>query len=244
MRPLLAEAAFAEYRRFRSSHKEVQYTEPFVPCVDDAAFGQGLPRFVYCGAAVAERELVEYGGSDHGAWKASQSDTAEILRARAGEEIRLTPFWRLWDSASRVLFGSGTERSTRMLATVWTNLSKLGVVDSPAPLDDADLSGLDAAQFTRELDELKPDILLCVSGEMLIKTGNALFEDLPRLGVAAATRGTLFKRLPAGGVLVWTNHPAHLRGKQNEAAWYKSVLGDLETAVKVSGVLTDRSLID
>lgn len=224
MEALLRPEGFAAYRRFRAANPNVNYTEPFVPCVGETYFTSGLPKLVYCGAAIWERKLVQYDYTDDAAYFQSKEFTETFLEGVAGGAKYSSAFWRLFSAASEIVHGADVPPARRVKAAVWTYLSKLGQEAQSEPINKADLRALDVSQLKAELEVLKPDLFLCVSGEMLTETGNELFESLPRVdGVTLATESSLLKRLPAGGFLLWTNHP-----QRKSATWFQSMLADIQ----------------
>jgi hypothetical protein len=146
----------------------------------------------------------------------------------ASGEFRPTAFWRLFDDASKLVLGETLSLAARLESSVWTNLSKLGEEGLPKPRDvNGLLHSLDVAQLKYELDELKPAVLLCVSGSALEDTGYAVFGDWPRLDVETKTTQTEVRRVPHGGILFWTMHP-----NRKSSEWRENVLDDLSSLLE------------
>ena len=78
-------------------------------------------------------------------------------------------------------------------------------------------------QLNREFGQLRPDLLVCVSGSLVPSTGLAVFGEWPHVeGLKPETVSTWIRRTPWGGLLLWTMHPAY-----KPESWYKSVEFDV-----------------
>lgn len=235
MRALLSEQVFREYRRLREANSK--FTEAFVPCRPYAFGAEGRRKFVYCGVAVWEPKLQLYDADHTRAWQESQAFTQNFLDEVARGEHKRSAFWRMFDVATQVFVGEGLSLAERTKTSVWTNLSKLGEEGRVAPHDrSGKLRELDVAQLRSEIEFLEPDWMLCVSGRELQETGYAAFEECRRLeGVDIATPETELRRLPNGGVLIWTMHP----GKK-PLSWIHALVLDLKLVAARRAELRER----
>lgn len=222
--PIMTAATYAAYRRHC---REQGYCDPFVPYVGDAWFAPGHVKFAYCGGAAWWSEAGLCFDDDDAAFRWSTDQSANFVR----EGMYDTPFWRLFRRIASItpgLAGAGEAEMLRRFA--WTNLSKTGIVGRSAPPDnDQVLRELDVGQFRHEMDVLRPDLLVCVSGSLVPSTGYALFDnpDWPEPDVPVpATASTWIRRTPWGGWLLWTMHPAY-----KPRAWHDSVVGDIEATL-------------
>lgn len=224
MEPLVTPQSFAAYRRLRD--RNPLYTEPFVPCVGAKYGTANLPRFVFCGAAIWERELAAYECDDIDAFSRSLKFTEEFV-AGVGEGLhRRSAFWRLFESASQLIFGAQCSLRDRTKASVWTNLSKIGETGQSQPTNVPDLMDLDVEQIRCELTRLEPDIILCVSGSMLVDTGKKAFSAFEKVGARLNSADSELRRLPNGGFLLWTMHP-----NRKTTNWRSALLGDLSNVM-------------
>lgn len=211
------EAQFREYADYCLAQ---DYCSPWHPYVGPK-YGQNENlRFAY------------YGGS---AWwnsdtsKPQKVDDSRILTKGFVEgpafKLYSTPFWRFFDRLGALVFPEARTRSEITNFSVWSNLSKTGMVGKSAPPGaDKVLRGLDVRQLRREFDLLEPDIILCVSGSLVPSTGHAIFGGWKKIaGLEARTASTWIRQSPWGGFLLWTMHPAY-----KSEDWALSVENDLK----------------
>lgn len=216
----MAAATYAAYRR----HCRKQgYCDPFVPYVGAEYSTPGHVRLAYCGGAAWWSAPGEAFDDDEAAFQWSKDQSTSFVL----EGMYDTPFWRLFRQIASTVPGlSGVDEGDMLRRFAWTNLSKTGLVGSSAPPDrDRVLRDLDVGQFRHEMDVLRPDILVCVSGSLVPSTGYALFDN-PQWPTPddplPATESTWIRRTPWGGWLLWTMHPAY-----KPRAWHESVVGDV-----------------
>ena len=213
------------YAAHRQHCRSVGYCDPFVPYRGDRYGADGTFKFVYCGAAAWWSEA-----------HADIDDDGEALRASATWSRNFvnngtydSPFWRLFNQIAAALPDFAEAQPDEWLSRfAWTNISKTGTIRESAPPDsDAVLRELDIAQFRHEMDVLKPDLIVCVSGSLVPSTAFALFDTeewaiIPE--VRPTTEKTWIRQAPWGGWLLWTMHPAY-----KPASWAPDLLADVQT---------------
>ena len=209
---------FAAYRRLA---REKGYCEPWVPYVGPDFGAAGGPRIVYCGAAPY------YESDDRDEYPADNDETALRMATERWADFGggggyKSGFWRLGKLLAESLTGPA-QSANPFSKIAWTNLTKVNEVGRPTPRGGGDaLRSLDVAQMRREIELLRPDLLVCVSGSMMVSTGNAAFSHCEPMAVQPQRPNTIVKRLPTGGLLYWTEHP-----RPKGAAWMQSVISDL-----------------
>lgn len=211
---------FAEYRAYA---RQGGYCDPFIPFVG-RRYGEGL-RLVYCGVAVRQTEQVNWVGSDEDLYQ-RERDFSEGI---AADPMSRSAFWRFLDRLTSVVFGESEGWLERRQKIAWTNLSKLSRAENrTAPPDsDAVLRRLDAEQLSLEVDCLRPDLFVCVSGNSLIPTGRAVFEKWLPEELASSIEGVWIRRMPHGGSLYWADHPS-----RKPSEWSEQTFSELAKLVQ------------
>jgi hypothetical protein len=211
------------YGAYRRHCRQERYCDPFIPYVGADYGAPGCVKLAYCGGSAWWTEASQSIDDDAAALIYSKGLTDKFV----AEGMYSTPFWRLFREIAAIVPGLAGESEKDVLSRfAWTNLSKTGVVGQSAPPDnDRVLRSLDVAQFWHEMDILRPDLLVCVSGSLVSSTGYALFDtpewiepEFPK----PVTKSTWIRRAPWGGWLLWTMHPAY-----KPRSWHDSILADV-----------------
>lgn len=215
----------ATYAAYRRHCRDQGYCDPFIPYVGAEYFAPGHVKLVYCGGAAWWNAPGEAFADDDAAFQWSRGQSVNFVL----EGMYDSPFWRLFRQIASIVPGlSGADETDMLRRFAWTNLSKTGVVGQSAPPDnDRALRDLDVGQFRHEMDILRPDLLVCVSGSLVSSTGYALFDSpqWPTPDVPLPAMASMWIRRSAwGGWLLWTMHPAY-----KPRAWHDSVIRDVAT---------------
>ena len=232
--PIMPFATYVSYRRHCVTRG---YCDPFIPYVGDRYGDQGPLKLVYCGGAARWAESRDKIRDDAEAL----AHGAELTRDFVAGGMYSAPFWRLFRQVAAITPGLANEVESLMLRRfAWTNLSKTGIVNRSAPPDnDPILRDLDVIQFNHEMDMLRPDLLMCVSGSLLTTTAYTLFDSpgwLQTSTPALTTEKTSARRTPWGGWLLWTMHPAY-----KTRAWFDSIVKD--TAMVIATIKNEREAL-
>ena len=209
-----------QFAAYRAHSRSQGYADPFVPYVGPL-YGSDL-RIVYCGVASRQNEHFNSdAASDEDLIREGRQFANQIVLAPSPQSA----FWRFLDAVTERIYGSEEPEPTRRQRIAWTNLSK-GVLagNATAPPDSDDfLRKMDVAQIQHEIKVLDPQILLCVSGSSLVDTGKAIFSEWPKMDMRSSRSSTWIRRMPNGGLLYWTDHPA-----RKSASWTANALDEIK----------------
>lgn len=216
------------FRQYRDLARAKGYCDPFVPAVGPAYGDGGMLRVVYCGVAARWGGDGREAGSDVDLFASEAAWSATLL---VGENTK-SAFWRLLDRVLEAI-APHLKPAERRARAAWTNLSKSGRgYGATCPPDrDTSLRSLDVAQLRHEVELLRPELMVCVSGNNLVSTGIEVFRAWPAImDLSPSVDQTEIRRLPAGGALYWTMHP---QGKTRE--WTSRVVSDSHRLAETLG---------